>query len=178
MTATAGGPADGPGPGPADAQPDDPALDDLMERLRVLADHDAPPPLVDALARAAFETRDLDARLALLTADSDVDRLELVRSADTAAPRMLSFETETIGIDLQIERAGDGVAVRGLLTGIDAGRGDATLEVDTGSDRTRVDIDPHGWFHSPGLPAGTLRLRLTDSVTGITTTPWISTRLD
>lgn len=170
-----GGPVDP--PGPADGRPDDAALDDLMERLRVLGDHDAPPPLVDELARAAFETRDLDARLAVLTADSDVERLVLVRSAD-AAPRMLSFETEEVGIELQIERAGDGVAVRGLLSGIDPGRGDATLEVDTGGDRTRVDIDPHGWFHAPALATGLLRLRLADPATGTTTTPWISTRID
>ncbi|WP_111764963.1 hypothetical protein [Nakamurella deserti] len=165
-------------PEPTDAERADPALDDLMDRLRVLAHHDAPPPLVDALARAAFETRELDAELAVLTGDSDVDRLALVRSTGTVAPRMLSFETDTVGIEVQIDRAADGVEVRGLITGIDPGRGDAVLEVDTGTSRTRLAVDPHGWFHATGLPAGLLRVRLTDPTTGRTTTPWISTRLD
>lgn len=162
---------------PGDAVPPaDPELDALMERLRAVAAVDDPPPLVDALARAAFETRDLDAELAVLTADSAVDELALVRSTPTASPRMLSFETETVGVELQIDRTVDGVALRGLLSGTDPTRAEVTLEAETADGRTRLDVDPHGWFQATALPDGPLRLRLTYRAGGVTTTPWISTR--
>ncbi len=166
-------------PEPTDRELADAGLDDLMDRLRRLGDADPPPALVTALARAAFETRDLDGELAVLTADSAVDELALVRTADTAVmPRMLSFETEAVGIELQIEHTGPTVAVRGLVTGIDPGREGIDLEIDTPDRRIPLVVDPHGWFSAADMTPGALRLRLRGAAGGPVTTPWISTRLD
>lgn len=165
-------------PEPTEHDLADPSLDALMDRLRVLAETDAPPPLVAVLARAAFETRDLDAELAVLTADSAVDELALVRGADTATmPRMLSFETDAVGIELQIEHSGDTVAVRGLVTGIDETRPGIRLDLDTANGSIELAVDPHGWFSATDVSPGALRLRLHGAVGGPVTTPWISTRL-
>jgi hypothetical protein len=166
-------------PEPTAAELSDPGLDVLMDRLRALGERDAPPALVDTLARAAFETRDLDAELALLTGDSSVDAVALVRGTGTAvAPRMLSFETDTVGIELELDHTGDTVAVRGLITGIDPGRSGPALELDTGTERIPLAIDPHGWFRATDVPVGMLRLRLTGPDSGAVLTPWISTRSD
>lgn len=166
-------------PEPTDGELADPGLDDLMNRLRRLGDGDPPPALVTTLARAAFETRDLDGELAVLTADSAFDELASVRTADTAVmPRMLSFETEAVGIELQIERAGRTVTVRGLITGVDPAGDGIELEADTPDRRIPLALDPHGWFTATDLTPGTLRLRLRGAAGGPVTTPWISTRLD
>lgn len=164
-------------PEPTDSELADPGLDQLLDRLRALAPVDEPPALVDQLARAAFETRDLDAELAVLTADSAVDQLALVRAADgVLTARMLSFETDTVGIELEIDHAGATVAVRGLITGIDTGESRPALELETGSERTPLAVDPHGWFRAADIPVGMMRLRLSGVAGGPVATPWISTR--
>ncbi len=163
---------------PDDAdRPTDPELDALMERLRTLGRIDDPPPLVDTLARAAFETRDLDAELAQLTTDSAVDQLALVRTAATT-PRMLSFETAAVGIDLEIDHADDAVTVRGLVTGVDPDASGLTLMLDTADRRIPLSLDPHGWFRAADVPIGVLRVRLSVPGAAAVVTPGVSTRPD
>lgn len=145
-------------------------LEEIMDRLRAIADVvDAPPPIVTELAKAAFETRNLDDELALLTADSDVDVLELVRSV-VAEPRMVSFETATVSVELQLDHLEGSVTVRGLVVGA-VGQ----IVLDTGNQRIGATIDERGWFVVDGVPTGALRLRLV-GVDGVNvTTEWITT---
>ena len=78
---------DGFGAEVAAADDDDAAFDDLLDQLRAIGESiDPTPSLVTDLAYAAFETRDLDAELAALTADSAVDTAQLVRGAAVASP--------------------------------------------------------------------------------------------
>ena len=121
------------------------------------------------LAQAAFETRDLDAELAVLTADSDVDVLELVRSVQ-APPRMVSFETESVTIELQLDRSDHGFTVRGLVVGA---VGDIAL--DTGDRRRTVRLDDRGWFVAENVSSGALRLRVDGADGSHVTTEWITT---
>lgn len=149
---------------------DDPELLEIENRLRQIADVlDEPPSIVAELARAAFETRDLDAELAVLTADSAFDDLELVRSVQ-AEPRMVSFETDSITVELQIDQVGEQLTVRGLVVGA---VGEVVL--DSGDQRTSAQLDDRGWFLVEGVPAGALRLRLHGVDGGNVTTEWITT---
>lgn len=150
----------------------DAELDELMASLRTIADTvDAPPPIVSELAYAAFETRDLDAELAVLTADSAVDELELVRSVATE-PRLVSFETPELTVEVQIEQDGDVRTVRGLVLGAGDARG--TIEVQSGDFRRTAAVDERGWFVLERVPPGPLRLRLMTEGGPVVTTEWIA----
>lgn len=152
-----------------DADLVDPELEALMDRLRFIAgDVDAPPPLVADLARAALETRDLDAELAVLTADSDIDTLELVRSV-AVAPRMVSFETDAVTIELQLDRHETSLTLRGLVVGA-AG----SIMIETADRQLDATVDDRGWFLVEDIPVGALRLRFAASDGSHVSTPWIS----
>ena len=166
---------------------DDPELDDIELTLRAIADHvDPVPSIVDELARAALETRNLDAQLAALTADSILaagTRGEVSDSADAgdlvgagpvlraghSASRMVVFETEDVTVELEIDTADAGVTVRGLLIGTGG-----AVELETPSSRTRVPVDAQGWFSLGGLPSGALRLRVVGTDGRRVTTEWIA----
>ncbi|MEP6979548.1 MAG: hypothetical protein ABJA16_02170 [Nakamurella sp.] len=167
MTHDATSPTDAAGP---DA--DGAALEALMGRLRGLADHvDGPPPLVTDLARAAFETRDFDAELAVLTADSDVDTLALVRSGETTtAPRMVSFEAHSVTVELQLDRQEIGMAVAGLVLGPVE-----SVELETADGRTPVILDGRGWFRLDAVAAQHVRLRVRTGAGTVVTTEWLRT---
>ena len=152
---------------PGDAA--DTEYDDLMDRLRIIgASIDPLPSLVTDLAYAAFETRDLDAELAALTADSAVDNAQLVRGAAVAAPRMVSFEAESVTVELQVERGSDTAQLRGFVVGAVA----VTLE--TATTRRPVELDEHGWFLVEEVPFGALRLRLERPDGRHVSTEWIA----
>jgi hypothetical protein len=148
----------------------EPELDEILDRLRMIAgEFDAPPSIVAELARATFETRNLDAKLAVLTADSDFDVLELVRSV-AVEPRMVSFETDSVTVELQLDRHDSELTVRGLVVGAVG-----EITVDTGDQRTPAQLDDRGWFLVEGVPTGALRLRV-HGADGINiTTEWITT---
>ena len=146
--------------------------DDLLDMLRETAARlDPPPAPVLAAARAALSTRRLNEELAELVADSDVAAAGVVR-AGSGEPRLLSFETATVSVELQVEHARAGVTVHGLVTGAS---GEAVVEAADGEHR--APIGPDGWFTVDGLPAGALRVRLRDdggSSDGTTvTTGWV-----
>jgi hypothetical protein len=154
----------------ADDLNNEPELEAIMDRLREIGlTLDAPPPLVAELARAAFETRDLDAELAVLTADSEFDVLELVRSVQ-AEPRMVSFETESITVELQLDRQDSSLVVRGLVVGAVG-----EIVLDTGDQRITAQLDERGWFLADDVPAGALRLRIRGADGSNVTTEWITT---
>lgn len=167
MTHDATSPTDAAGPDGDGAD-----LEALMLRLRGLADQvDGPPPLVTDLARAAFETRDFDVELAVLTADSDVDTLALVRSGEAAtAPRMVSFEADSVTVELQLDRQEIGTVVVGLVLGPVE-----SVEVETADGRTPVTLDGHGWFRLDAVAGQHVRLRVRTDAGNVVTTEWLRT---
>jgi hypothetical protein len=160
---------DGFGAEVAAADDDDAAFDDLLDQLRAIGESiDPTPSLVTDLAYAAFETRDLDAELAALTADSALDTAHLVRGAAVASPRMISFEAESVTVELQVERGDDAAQLRGFVVGATG----VTLE--TATDRRPVQLDEHGWFLIEDVPFGALRLRLKRPDGRSVSTEWIA----
>ena len=142
--------------------------DELMDRLRRLAaEVDPVPELVVASARAAFLTRRLDEELAVLLRDS-ATAPATVRGA-AAGPRLLSYESGEVSLELEVEHVGRYVELRGLVLGT---AGD--VEVDTGSTGTHVTRpDEHGWFAAAALPPVPLRVRVGTAAGATVTTGWI-----
>ena len=146
--------------------------DELIERLRRIAEEiDAPPELVAESARAAFLTRRLDEELAELLRDSEHATSQLVRG-ETSGPRVLSFETAAVSLELQIEAAAGRVTLSGVVSGAS---GEATIETTTVEPRT-APIDESGWFRVEDLPAeAALRVHVTAADGRAVTTGWIRT---
>jgi hypothetical protein len=145
--------------------------DELITRLRSVAEQvDPPPELVLEAARAAFLMRRIDAELAELVLDSAVDAGPvLVRSAVDDGVRMLSFETGTISIEVQVTGVDGGRSLLGLVTGASG-----TVEVETTAGRHAVPIDTLGRFAVMDVPQGAVRLHLVADDGTAVTTSWVS----
>lgn len=140
-----------------------------LQALRRIADEfDAPPSIVDELAMAAFETRNLDLQLASLIADSE-NGSELVRSVATG-PRMMSFEVNEISVELQLSHTAEGIAINGLVIGAEG-----VVIIETPTETFEAAIDEAGWFTHEGVVAGALRLRLSGTGSGGVVTEWVTT---
>ena len=145
--------------------------DDLIARLRGLAGQvDPPPQIVLESARAAFLMRRIDAELAELVLDSGVDAGPvLVRGVEDDTVRMLSFETDTVSIEVQVTEVDGRRSLLGLVSGA-AG----PVEVETVRGRSSVTLDSLGRFSVADVPPGTVRLHLTaDNGTPVATS-WVS----
>lgn len=171
--------------GSGSGEPQDRELDDLLGRLRLaVLDLDDVPPLVSELARAAFETRDLDLELMALTADSAVDVGDLVRGTATE-PRIVSFEiaadqadsdqdaaddaAPALTVDLQIDHQDDGVMVRGVVLGHVQ-----SVVLEQGADRHEVPVDAQGWFTVSVGAERPFRLRVRRADGSTAGTEWIA----
>ena len=146
--------------------------DAIVTALRRIAGTvDGPPPDVLEAARAAFLTRDLDAEIAGLIADSrTAAAFEAARGDEPGQGQwLLSFEGGGIHIDLEIEDGERRVRLLGQLSG--APVDDCELDADGRS--VRVEVDSLGRFIVPGLAPGPIRLRcrLTDGRR--ITTAWV-----
>jgi hypothetical protein len=150
--------------------PDD--HDPLLDRLRAVAALvDPPPELVDEAARTALSTRRLDDELAELAGDSAAETVgagATVR-AEGEQIRLLSFETATVGVEVQVVEVDGSVSLRGLVSGA---TGAVTLETARAS--RSVAIGPDGWFTADGLAPGLVRLRLTAADGTPVTTSWVT----
>jgi hypothetical protein len=141
----------------------------LLDRLRVIASIvDDPPRWLDQAACAALSTRRLDDELAELMLDSDISQAALVRAADDGV-RLLSFETASVSIELQIEDVDGQLTLRGLVSGAS---GEAIVEMASGS--RIVPISAQGWFVVGDLPRGAVRVRLRALDGTAVTTSWVS----
>jgi hypothetical protein len=143
------------------------ADDSLLDRLRrIAAELDGPPELVDVRARAALSTRRLGDELAELVADSAG-----VQPTARGEPsiRLLTFETATVSLELQVDEVAGRRCVRGRVSGA---AGDAVVE--TGSETRRTTIDERGWFAVDDLPAGVIRIRLLAADGTTVSTGWLS----
>jgi hypothetical protein len=153
-----------------------PTDDDILldELRRVLADIDPVPAPVRLAARAAIEWRTIDAELAALVSDSIVDEPALAMRG-TAEPRMLTFETPELTIELEAEPAGpNGVRIVGQLVPPQP----AQIAVRHGDDVIATRADERGRFVADGVGAGlvSLRCRLDDALGAgrLVETAWLS----
>lgn len=81
----------------------------LRELGGVLDRADPPPGWMVELAKLSYDLRSLDAELAELVADSLVDAPSVaVRSAALAEPRMLTFESDDLLVEVEVEADGHG----------------------------------------------------------------------
>lgn len=140
--------------------------DELLARLRRIADEaDAVPDFVTEGARAAFSMRRLDDELAELLSDSDLAP-SAVRGA---GPRLLSFETAGVSLELQIEEKAGRVSLGGLVIG---SAHEIEVQTTTSVPR-RIPTDGHGWFRADDLPVEPLRIRVPTTDGPAVTTGWI-----
>ena len=147
--------------------PEDEELDALMERLRRAAAEVGPvPDAVLANAKAAFALRRLDEELAELVSDS-AELAGAVRGPGDAV-RVLAFESAAVSVELQVERAGADLVVRGAITG---GRGPVTVQTPTA--RHTADLDDQGWFAVSGVAPGPARVLLATADGGPVASAWV-----
>ena len=154
--------------------------DDLMADLRRVAGlADPVPEPVRAAARAAFETRHMDARLAELVADSAAEAdFEPVRQA--ADERLLSFQAEGTQVELTVRAEGAGWTMMGQVfgegsdAGTDAGTVIASASVDSGTrGSTPLALDALGRFMVTDLASGPTRVRCRLPGGGSLVTSWV-----
>lgn len=142
--------------------------DDLMARLRhIAADVEGVPDLVDESARAAFLTRRLDDEIATLLGDSATHPATV--RAGTPAPRLLSYESGPVSLDLEVDDDPDGGhRLRGLVTGAE---GDVEVDAGPGTTLPAV-VDDLGWF-TVTVPRGPVRVRVRAADGTPVTTGWL-----
>jgi hypothetical protein len=143
--------------------------DELMDQLRRIANEvDAAPDVVTESARAAFSTRRLDDELAELLQDSHATTAASVRLAQPA-PRLLSFESGDVSLELQVEEVRGRIVLRGMAIGT---VGDAEIETTTAG-RQVIAVDDRGWFRVEALPVEALRVQVQATNGASVTTGWI-----
>src|SRR4051794_29750653 len=122
-------------------------MDELGEALRtVLAAADPVPDSARRAAHDAWEWRDVDAALAALTSDSLTEPVGATTRGPP--PRLLTFESGAITIDLEVTADGDRARVLGQLT---PGRAADVTVVWAGGSKT-VGSDERGRFTVDNLP--------------------------
>jgi hypothetical protein len=143
--------------------------DELEQHLRAIAaEVDPVPELLLEQARAAYTLRDLDAELAELVLDSDVDEgAALVRGGDDL--RILSFRAEQLSVELEVSRTGGRWSLRGLAVGATG-----TVDVETSEGTVTAALDDRGRFTADDLAPGSLRLHLTAEGGARVTTSWVT----
>jgi hypothetical protein len=145
-------------PYPTESEVAGPAEEALAERLRQLAlEADPVPDLVLESARAALAFRRLDAELAKIVHDSELDGVGAVRGlADDAEGevRLLSFEAPGLSISAQISTS----ATKRSLLGQVAGAPITAVSVQTPEAQYPAELGDAGMFRYDGLPSGALRL--------------------
>jgi hypothetical protein len=136
---------------------DDDAL--LAELGQALAPPDAEEARLRADAVAAFTWRTVDQELELLSLshDSSVAGAAFRGSPDTAAPRILVFESDRLTLELQVDDE--------VLMGQIAPPRSALIVVESPQRVVaQANADDAGFFRLPRPPVGTMRLRVGDEL--------------
>jgi hypothetical protein len=144
--------------------------DILMTRLQeLLATTEGPPPEFIELAKRMFTLRTVDAELAALIADSDVEE-GAVAVRGGAETRMLTFESADLAIEIEVSGTGRFRRVLGQLVPAAAG----TIEARQPSvERPRtVEVDERGWFVLDDVLPEPLSLTVRRSGARPVTTEW------
>jgi len=141
------------------------ALDDSeleRELRRAAARLDPVPPEVVQAAVDASSWRDIDAELAELVFDSllDADQATLVRGSP--GPRLVSFKTPELTVDVEVTDTGSGRDVMGQITPPQR----AMVEIRHGAGIVTTDADELGRFRSASLHRGPMSLRLSPADEG------------
>jgi hypothetical protein len=149
--------------------------DELFQRLAtMLSPQHTPPAMVAELAKQSFGLRTVDAELAALTADSQVEgtAAPVRRGAQADVPRMLTFETAGLLVELEIGGSGRRDRIIGELIPT----GPATIEVrQPGSvDPLLVGADEDGRFVVEGVRPGPFSLTCLRLGSNPVTTEWTS----
>lgn len=145
---------------PGDDRSTHPAADEQLARrlARMFAADDAPPADVVELAKLSFGLRAVDAELAALTADSATDSAALAVRAGGYGdePRLLTFETAGLAIEVEVSAVGG----RRRLLGQLIPPGPAVVEVrQTAAPATpSVHADAQGRFVVEQLEPGPISL--------------------
>ena len=134
----------------------------LLGELRDAFDRtEAPPLFVVEAGKAVFGLRDLDAELAWLTWDSEIDAAaQLVRGAAVLDPaRSMTFELDDFSVEIEIGPAEQGRPLTGQL--IPPRSAQVELEQSGGpGGPIHLDADDLGRFGRASIPAGLVRLRV------------------
>jgi hypothetical protein len=147
---------------------------DLEQELRrVAAALDPVPPEVVQAAMDAFSWRDLDTELAELVFDSllDADQATLVRGS--AGPRLVSFKTPGLTVDVELTDSGSGRHLMGQITPAQR----AVVQIRHGAGTVSTDADELGRFSSASLQTGPMSLRLSPADDGsrtVVVTDWLT----
>jgi hypothetical protein len=132
--------------------PDDPLLAELRRLAGVV---DPVPEAVSAYARAALGWRRIDAELAELLVDSQLEASTTTRSV-SESERTLTFKSSDLGIDVELQPGDDEVLLLGQLS--PAGVAEIDAQRDDGSVAATAQADELGRFRI-NLAAG-MRIRL------------------
>lgn len=137
--------------------------DRLLEELRALtARVDPVPEHVTSATKAAYTWRTIDAELAELaevaelTYDSAVDESALVGVRGADGPRLLTFETADVSIELEV--TADATARR--IVGQVVPPGPWTVEVRHAGGIVSAEVDELGEFIAEGIEHGPASIRL------------------
>lgn len=129
---------------------------------------DPVPDAVLAAAHAAFEVRDLDAKLADLLRDSAVEDKELA-GVRGIGQRLLTFGRGDRFLEVDVAEHGDDRELTGYVVPAEPGQ----LRVEHGAGVDTVDVDAQGRFRFGRIPRGPARLRLLVGGEAALVTPWL-----
>jgi hypothetical protein len=139
-------------------------LRDLVERI------DPVPEGVKHAARGSFTWRTIDAELAQLAYDSAVDEALLASVRSSSTSRLLTFETPSLTIELELEPQGATSRVRGQL----APPQTAQVAVRHAGGTAQAEADQIGCFTAEGIAHGPLSLRCELADGAVVVTEWLA----
>jgi hypothetical protein len=143
----------------------------LLARVReVYAEIDPVPSYVIAAAKAAIAWRSIDSELAELVEDTELTPASGVRSG--AAPRLVTFEADTLTVEVEIAETGDRCRrLMGQLVPPSGGE----VEIRNAERTQVVEADDLGRFSAANVPPGPVSLvcRLRGTAERPVVTSWI-----
>lgn len=142
----------------------------LLAKVReVYAEIDPVPPHVVAAAKAAIAWRSIDSELAELVEDTELTPVAGVRSG--AAPRLVTFEADTLTVEVEISETGDRRRLMGQMVPPTAGE----VEIRNAECTQVVEADDLGRFSAADVPPGPVSLvcRLRGTAERPVITSWI-----
>jgi hypothetical protein len=146
--------------------------DDMQLLIRVgevYAEIDPVPPHVVEAARAALAWRTIDSELAELVEDTELTPAAGMRGA--VAPRLVTFEAETLTVEVEIAEVGERRRLIGQLVPPSAGE----VEIRHAQRTQVVEADDLGRFSVEGVPPGPISLvcRLRGAADRPVVTSWV-----